>query len=160
DYCVPHRSLRRFRAVSTGLEASHVSPLVRTVRPFVGWPVHAVSQCDDAVSWRGVRIVDCRPTTPRSGTARRTCLMMTIEFWIASAVLMVSVVAFVVQPLRWSRRATDVVSSADANLAVYRRQLAELESDRRRGLVSDDLVAREREEIEQRVLADLPVQTS
>jgi len=82
-----------------------------------------------------------------------------IEFWIASTAMMAAVVTFLVQPLRRSRTVTEALSSTAANVAVYRRQIAELESDRRSGLLSGYLVAGEREEIEQRLLADLSVDT-
>jgi cytochrome c-type biogenesis protein CcmH len=44
-----------------------------------------------------------------------------------------------------------------ANLSIYRRQLADIERDRRDGLITDEEFSRDREELEERLLADLPV---
>ena len=46
-------------------------------------------------------------------------------------------------------------SASSANLAVYRRQLAELESDLRAGIIARDQFMLDRDELEQRLAVDL-----
>lgn len=71
-------------------------------------------------------------------------------FALAAALLTALAVAAVLVPvLRRHRRGP---GRADYNLAVYRDQLRELESDRARGLVSEEQVAAARTEIERRML--------
>jgi len=73
-----------------------------------------------------------------------------IGFWIAAAVLTAGVVALLSLPLM--RRAAPPVSTEEADLAVYRDQLAELERDRARGLVEPDQAAALEAEIGRRML--------
>ncbi|MCY4478557.1 MAG: c-type cytochrome biogenesis protein CcmI, partial [Rhodospirillales bacterium] len=71
-------------------------------------------------------------------------------FALAAALLTALAVAAVLIPvLRRHRRAP---SRADYDLTVYRDQLRELESDRGRGLVSEEQVEAARTEIERRML--------
>jgi cytochrome c-type biogenesis protein CcmH len=71
-------------------------------------------------------------------------------------ILMVGVaVALVVSPLRHPDRVAGS-STSEANLAVYRRQLAEMESDCRHQIISPGQFRRERGELEQRLIVDLP----
>jgi cytochrome c-type biogenesis protein CcmH len=44
----------------------------------------------------------------------------------------------------------------DANVAVYRRQLDDMESDLRQGLITNEQFLEDREELEQRLILDLP----
>lgn len=46
-------------------------------------------------------------------------------------------------------------ATMDANLAVYRRQLAEMEADLRDGIITNEQFLCDREELEQRVIVDL-----
>jgi cytochrome c-type biogenesis protein CcmH len=45
---------------------------------------------------------------------------------------------------------------AEANVAVYRRQITEMESDLRHGLITSAQFQRDREELEERAVVDLP----
>jgi cytochrome c-type biogenesis protein CcmH len=54
-----------------------------------------------------------------------------------------------------ARRILEEREVIDANVVVYRQQLAELEADRRDGIVTDDHFLIEQELLEERVLADL-----
>jgi cytochrome c-type biogenesis protein CcmH len=73
-----------------------------------------------------------------------------IGFWIAAAILTAGVVGLLTLPLM--RRAAPAVSTEEADLAVYRDQLAELERDRARGLVEPDQAAALEAEIGRRML--------
>jgi cytochrome c-type biogenesis protein CcmH len=78
-----------------------------------------------------------------------------IAFSAACGALVVSVLIFILRPLRVTSRGAEMVTPVDANLAVYRRQLAELEADRHAGRVADDQFLIERDALERRVIADL-----
>jgi cytochrome c-type biogenesis protein CcmI len=78
-----------------------------------------------------------------------------IAFSAACGTLVVSVLIFLVRPRRVAGRGAETGTQVDAVVAVYRRQLAELEADRRHGLVADDQFLSERDELERRVIADL-----
>ena len=69
--------------------------------------------------------------------------------------LVVSVLTFIVRPLRVSGRGRATAQPPDANVAVYRSQLDELESDRRDGRFTDDEYLVERDDLERRVIEDL-----
>ena len=78
-----------------------------------------------------------------------------ILFWVICALLIVIALAFVLPPAL--QRETNVVSDEErkqANIAVYRDQLSELEADRRNGIVAEDQYAQDRDEIERRLLED------
>ena len=74
-----------------------------------------------------------------------------MTLWIAFAVLTAAVLAALLQPLL--RPATRRPAAAEADLAVYRDQLSELEAERTRGLIPDTEVEAARTEIARRVLA-------
>jgi cytochrome c-type biogenesis protein CcmH len=78
-----------------------------------------------------------------------------IAFSAACAAFVVAVLMIIVRPLRVTSRSQQTGTHNDAVVAVYRRQLAELEADRRHGLVADDQFLSERDDLEQRVIADL-----
>ena len=70
-------------------------------------------------------------------------------FWIAVAVLAAAVTYAVTRPLG---RARDVGTTGQSDLAVYKDQLQEIDSDRARGLLSDAEAEAARLEISRRVL--------
>jgi cytochrome c-type biogenesis protein CcmH len=82
--------------------------------------------------------------------------MTMVALTAACAMLIVAVLRFIVRPLQVSGRGRATAQPPDANVAVYRRQLDELESDRRQGLFSEDEFLVERDDLERRVIADLP----
>ena len=78
-----------------------------------------------------------------------------ITFWVVAAVLIAIALAFVLPPLL--QRATDESATDDqeANVAVYRDQLSELETDMQNGVVSPEQYRLDRDEIERRLLSDV-----
>ena len=80
-----------------------------------------------------------------------------ILFWVICALMIVIALAFVVPPaLQQSEPSKGAVEDdrKQANIAVYRDQLAELEADLRNGLVSEEQYAQDRDEIQRRLLED------
>ena len=80
-----------------------------------------------------------------------------ILFWVICAALILIALAFVVPPALQRSEETDVKSEDErrqANIAVYRDQLSELEADLQNGIVSEEQYAQDREEIERRLLED------
>lgn len=80
-----------------------------------------------------------------------------ILFWVICALLIVIALAFVLPPAL-ERSKEDVVSDDErkqANIAVYRDQLSELEADRLNGIVAEDQYEQDRDEIERRLLEDI-----
>jgi cytochrome c-type biogenesis protein CcmH len=78
-----------------------------------------------------------------------------IVFWLVSAVMLLIALAFVLPPL-WQRvEQSNSGEIREANVAVYRDQLRELESDLHNGIVSQEQCDQDREEIERRLLQDL-----
>lgn len=80
-----------------------------------------------------------------------------ILFWLICAALILIALAFVLPALQRSeesKRETDD-ERKQANIAVYRDQLSELEADLRNGIVSEEQYAQDREEIERRLLEDV-----
>ena len=80
-----------------------------------------------------------------------------ILFWVICALLIVIALAFVLPPLL--QRSDDAEVALDeerkqANIAVYRDQLSELEADLRNGIIAEDQYTQDREEIERRLLED------
>lgn len=80
-----------------------------------------------------------------------------IIFWVICALLIIIALAFVLPPALKRSEETDVKSDDErkqANIAVYRDQLSELEADMRNGIVGEEQFAQDREEIERRLLED------
>ena len=80
-----------------------------------------------------------------------------ILFWIICAALILIALAFVLPPALQRSGETDVKADderREANIAVYRDQLSELDADLRNGIVAEDQYAQDREEIERRLLED------
>ena len=79
-----------------------------------------------------------------------------IVFSVIGLLLVLLALEFILSPLRHPERFTDAHTIAEANMAVFRRQLAELASDLRHQTITNEQFQRDREELERRVLADLP----
>jgi cytochrome c-type biogenesis protein CcmH len=80
-----------------------------------------------------------------------------ILFWVICALLIVIALAFVLPPLLERSDEAEIVSDEErkqANIAVYRDQLSELEADLRNGITAEDQYTQDREEIERRLLED------
>jgi cytochrome c-type biogenesis protein CcmH len=79
-----------------------------------------------------------------------------ILFWVICAVMLAVALFFVLPPALRSETAKTKDDNArrDANIAVYRDQLTELEADLRNGIVSEEQYAQDRDDIERRLLED------
>jgi cytochrome c-type biogenesis protein CcmH len=80
-----------------------------------------------------------------------------ILFWVICAAFILIALVFVLPPalqrsVQSDRKVED--ERRQANIAVYRDQLSELESDLKNGIVSQEQYAQDREEIERRLLED------
>src|SRR5437667_1980317 len=80
-----------------------------------------------------------------------------IAFWLICAVLIVIALAFILPPLLQREEQTNTAQVKEANIAVYRDQLRELEADLRNGIVSEAQYRADRDELERRLLEDLSV---
>jgi cytochrome c-type biogenesis protein CcmH len=78
-----------------------------------------------------------------------------IAFSVICALLIVLALAFILRPLRHPGRMV-AGGMAEANVAVYRRQLVEMQSDLRNRIITNEQFERDREELEQRLTLDLP----
>jgi cytochrome c-type biogenesis protein CcmH len=80
-----------------------------------------------------------------------------ILFWAVCAVLILIALAFVLPPLLQRSEQAGGKSEderREANIAVYRDQLSELDADLRNGIVSEEQYAQDRDDIERRLLED------
>ena len=81
-----------------------------------------------------------------------------ILFWIICAAMVIVALAFVLPPLLQSSTDTQAaheVDRRDANIAIYRDQLSELDNDLQNGIVSQQQYDQDREEIQRRLLEDV-----
>jgi cytochrome c-type biogenesis protein CcmH len=80
-----------------------------------------------------------------------------ILFWLICAGLVAIALAFIL-PTLMQRGAEDAAQAQnkEANLDVYRDQLSELEADLRNGIISPEQYQQDREEVERRLLDDMP----
>lgn len=80
-----------------------------------------------------------------------------IIFWVVAAILITVALIFVLPPLLKRGKPAGVTAQANSalNVAVYRDQQQELESDRRAGTLSEEQYERARVELEQRLLEDV-----
>jgi cytochrome c-type biogenesis protein CcmH len=84
-----------------------------------------------------------------------------ILFWLICALFVVIALAFVLPPLLQTSEEDDVESGRkEANIAVYRDQIAELEADLRNGVMSAEQYQQERDELERRLLEDVSTATA
>lgn len=80
-----------------------------------------------------------------------------ILFWVICAALLLLALAFVLPPALQRSKESELEAEDErkqANIAVYRDQLSELEADLRNGIVSEEQYAQDRQEIERRLLED------
>lgn len=86
-----------------------------------------------------------------------------ITFWVVCAIFVAIGLAFVLPPLLQQPGSEDVnsdESGKDANVAVYKDQIAELETDLKNGLVSAEQYEEDRQEFERRLLDDVTIPKS
>ena len=79
--------------------------------------------------------------------------MMT--FWLIAAVFVAIALAFVLPPLLQRAVTESVDGDKEANVAVYRDQLSELDADIQNGIISVEQYQQDRDEIERRLLFDV-----
>jgi len=80
-----------------------------------------------------------------------------ILFWVICAALLLLALAFILPPALErvdEPENTDQDERRQANIAVYRDQLSELEADLKNGIIGQEQFAQDREEIERRLLED------
>ena len=81
-----------------------------------------------------------------------------ITFWLVSVVMVAIALAFVLPPLLErsdKKKARAVRDVGAANVAVYRDQLKELESDLKNGIIGPEQYEQDRDDIERRLLDDV-----
>ena len=78
-----------------------------------------------------------------------------IVFWLIAAVFAAGALAYVLRPLI-SRRESSRVNRNDANVAIYKDQLRELDAELAAGTLTPQDHSRARLELEQRLLEDVP----
>ena len=78
-----------------------------------------------------------------------------IVFSVICALLIVLALASILPPLRHPDRIAAASTTTEANVAVYRGQLAEMESDRRHRIITNEEFVLDREELEKRLIVDL-----
>ena len=78
---------------------------------------------------------------------------MTI-FWLAGVLLAAAVLLLVLRPLLRRHAVTTTLSTREANIAIYRDQLRELDADLRTGVLAPGDYERARRELEARLLED------
>lgn len=86
-----------------------------------------------------------------------------ILFWVICAAFILIALGFVLPPMLQRSAESDRKTEDErkqANIAVYRDQLSELESDLQNGIVSQEQYAQDRDEIQRRLLEDTKAATS
>jgi len=80
-----------------------------------------------------------------------------ITFWLVCGIFILIALAFVLPPLWQGQPAEEKNESegSEENITIYRDQLAELESDLRNGIVSQEQYDQDRDEIKLRLLEDV-----
>jgi cytochrome c-type biogenesis protein CcmH len=79
-----------------------------------------------------------------------------IVFWLVCAIFVAIALAFVLPPLlQLADKKTDESDRKEANIAVYRDQIAELKRDLENGIASPDQYQQDRDELERRLLEDV-----
>ena len=79
-----------------------------------------------------------------------------IMFWLIAAIFVAIALAFVLPPLLQGAAEKRDVDSEEANIDIYRDQISELEADLRNGIISAEQYQQDRDEIERRLLEDVP----
>jgi cytochrome c-type biogenesis protein CcmH len=80
-----------------------------------------------------------------------------ILFWIICIAMLAFALLYVLPPTLRAEPAENEDARREANIAIYRDQLAELEADLRNGLVSEEQYAQDRDDIERNLLADTTI---
>ena len=86
-----------------------------------------------------------------------------IVFWAICGLLILIALAFILPPLLQRPEVTPAESSKErreANIAIYRDQLTELETDLKNGIVAKEQYEQDRDEIERRLLEDVKLSES
>lgn len=78
-----------------------------------------------------------------------------IVFWLICAIFVAIALAFVIPPLLQNAQKDPEDSDKEANVAVYRDQISELEADLQNGVISPEQYQHDRDEIERRLLEDV-----
>ena len=79
-----------------------------------------------------------------------------IVFWLVCAIFVAIALAFVLPPLMQGAAVkADTSGEKEANIAVYRDQISELETDLANGIVSQEQFDQDRDDIERRLLEDV-----
>jgi cytochrome c-type biogenesis protein CcmH len=78
-----------------------------------------------------------------------------IMFWLIAAIFVAIALAFVLPPLLKGTVEKTDEGSKDANIAIYRDQISELEEDLRNGIISPEQYQQDRDEIQRRLLEDV-----
>jgi cytochrome c-type biogenesis protein CcmH len=78
-----------------------------------------------------------------------------VIFWAIAVLLIFVGLKAILPPLRRPSRIAAGTTLAEANAAVYRRQIAELDADVGHGLITRTQFERDRRELERRALVDL-----
>jgi cytochrome c-type biogenesis protein CcmI len=76
-------------------------------------------------------------------------------FAVICALLIALALAFILPPLRHPDRKTSATTATEANVAVYRRLLAEMEAALRQQTITNDEFLQDREDLERRLMGDL-----
>ncbi len=79
-----------------------------------------------------------------------------IAFWLIAALFAAAVLAYVLRPL-FRRQSGDGLKTSDANVAIYKDQLRELDAELAAGTLTPEDHSRARLELEARLLEDVPV---
>ena len=79
-----------------------------------------------------------------------------ILFWVICVLMLAIALLYVLPPALTAAasQATEETARRNANIAIYRDQLTELEADLRNGIVSQEQYAQDRDDIERRLLED------
>lgn len=85
-----------------------------------------------------------------------------ILFWIICVLMLAIALLYVLPPAlnAAASQATEETARRNANIAIYRDQLTELEDDLRNGIVSQEQYAQDRDDIERRLLEDTTAETT
>lgn len=85
-----------------------------------------------------------------------------ILFWLICMAMLIVALMYVLPPALTAEtsKSKDENERRNANIAIYRDQLAELEADLRNGIVSQDQYAQDRDDIERRLLEDTTTEKS
>lgn len=81
-------------------------------------------------------------------------------FWIIAGLFMAAALLFILPPLLRNRRKQTGVACESMNVSVYRDQFTELDADLRNGILSQEQYDQGKQELQQRLLQDVPVVTA